>query len=59
MMVDTGASTILNQPHDGFTQILSPELASFFMIIGIIVSILVIGYTLSKLAVRLPTILYN
>lgn len=57
MMIDTGASTILNQQHVVSTQIISPELASFFMIVGIITSIFVIAYTTSKLAVRLPTIL--
>lgn len=57
MMVDTSASTILNQQHVVSTQIISPELASFFMIVGIIASIFVIVYTTSKLAVRLPTIL--
>jgi hypothetical protein len=57
MMVDTSSATILNQQYSVSTQIISPELASFFMIVGIIVSIVVIGYTLSKLAIRLPTIL--
>lgn len=58
MMVDTSSSTIFNQHYAVSTQIISPELASFFMIVGIVVSIVVIVYTISKLAIRLPTILH-